>query len=716
MPIPKKPPYGLERRPNNPTAPGAGQVVPPQEAVPQEPPVEIPAHGLARDSSLSRNSAATQTRLQKLLEKTRRGPYIARPSSEFQLVLEQRKVKAEEIKLNGKVEVTLAATSSEAPDTARSEEKAWVECRHLAEGFAIAQKKKPLLEEKFSSRDGIKATFEGKLQQVDRRYNQSLRDAPPECKCLINSDNFGLYLQALAQTLKEAPTAPDGKQKANCLLTTADHAMALSMHRQMEGEREFFVVKVYDPNVTATYKRAVTEGSEPLTDLKFEAMLCEPELMAQYRQSEDQPLHMVATSLDKDLQPSMGLESPAVASPEAMCVALAYGALNEISAMLKSCDPLPVGEKAQASLALLLRAWNDRHRCPGFYLTLKDGHAASVEAFVKFTLASGLDEASQVELLAARRSDGLSGLSMALEKGHAAAVKAFTEPILASSLDLASQVELLAAKDSDGTPGLLMALQNGHADAVTAFIEPILASSLDLASKVELLAAKDSDGTPGFLIALYQGHAAAVKAFIEPILASSLDPASRVELLAAKRSNGMPGLFMALQKGHAAAVKAFIEPILASSLDLASQVELLAAKDPDGTPGFFMALQDGHAAAVKAFTEPVLASSLDLASQVELLAAKLSNGAPGFFMALQDGHAAAVRAYAQPILSSQALKDEDKTELLKPGFNGELAISIANPAALDAFKNAVHESFESDEQRARFLQLLGLDLVYTHRN
>jgi hypothetical protein len=359
-------------------------------------------------------------------------------------------------------------------------------CRHFAALFLQHGGKKSEVLQAFSTEAGIAEKFDGKLAEIEVGLQKALKEAPAGCKHLVNSEELGDYLQALAMKLQAAGPR-EGPCEANCLLHTADHAMALHVERKRKDGVEYFSAKLYDPNATATYKRVVKASPEDFGSLKLKEMMIRPELISLYTNGANKPLSMVAVSLDHRLQPSMD-RSSTTASAENMFLALQSGLLDDVHSMLKTALE---GTQVSNEGKELLRAhhlWDELVAVPGLYMAFQNDQSDVVKAFTEAVLASdGLNEQEKVNLLAAKTDDGRPGLFSALKNGHSDTVKVFAQVVLASTLSPQAKVELLGAKDRQGIAGLALANASGHDETANAFTQIVRRSRLDEAQKNELL-------------------------------------------------------------------------------------------------------------------------------------------------------------------------------------------------------------------------------------
>lgn len=395
-----------------------------------------------------------------------------------------------EVRLNCEVQVS---PSADAP----SWQKEVVCCRHLALAFAQHGNKKSELTSVFTKL-GIWSKFDGRLSAADDEFNRVVREAPEGCKHVVSSDQFGGYLTALAKTLQHVPDGPDTPKEANCLLLTANHAMALHLQRKSKAGVNYLAVKVYDPNDTAAYKRVTRLTPESLGSLDFKAMMIRPELQTEYAGDHAEPLSMVAVCLDHRLQPTVDRRK-AVPSATNMQVALRCGANDAVHAMLESA----AASQSHEELLHLLHATSPVVSRPGLYLAFEDDHAETVRLFSQSVLKiQNLDDAEKVSVLQAKNANGVPGLFFALDLNLAKTVRAFVRAVTESSLSQGQKVGLLTARCPDnadlpqscrGRSARAAGRERGRTDAVEAFCgaveDAFLSSNLTEAAKAKLLSA-----------------------------------------------------------------------------------------------------------------------------------------------------------------------------------------------------------------------------------
>lgn len=329
-----------------------------------------------------------------------------------------------------------------------------VRCRHLAEFFALHRGKKSDLMKPFSTPAGIFATFDGRLLDFDQAFRKAVFEAPQDCKHVVCSHDFGRYLKALAHALEAEAEVQDAPQEANCLLLTDGHAMAMHLQHKSKHGVNYFVLKVYDPNDTASYVRVERQAPEDLGKLKLDELLITPKVIGIYGGDPKGPLSLVAVSLDHAVQPKIDrkLTAPTAAN---MYAALSCGVQAEVQAMLNASP------QKQDDLFHLLQAKSLLTSTPGLSMAFQHGYAETIGTFAQAVLASNsLTTKEKVELLTARRADGAPGLLIAFQRGQSDAVKVFMALILNSPVLSADQkTELLAAQRDDGMTGLSMAHQ-----------------------------------------------------------------------------------------------------------------------------------------------------------------------------------------------------------------------------------------------------------------
>ncbi|MDM0030472.1 hypothetical protein QTI27_38675, partial [Variovorax sp. J31P216] len=305
---------------------------------------------------------------------------------------------------------------------------------------------------------------------------------------------------------------------------------------------------------------------------------------------------------------------------------------------------------------------SDRGQFQGLHLALQNGHARAIAAYGDLLLQTKLEPGVVVEILNAKRSDGVTGLSFALQNGHAKAIAAFGGVLLQAKLDPGVLVEILTAKSVSGVPGLAMALKNGQHEAIAAYGELLMRAKLGSRALAEIVQAAMGNGATGFYLALQNGRPKTIAAVGALLLQADLEPEVLVEILKAELPNNVSGLFMALQVGRPEAIAAYGELLLQAKLGPGVLVEILTARrKTDGLTGLRMALQKGNHEAIARYGTLLQAAKLTPLDLREILMAR-HQGVTGLSKALLGGHADAL---AQLGLLLQTLDDKDKVDFLE---------------------------------------------------
>ena len=380
-----------------------------------------------------------------------------------------------------------------------------VVCRHFAQEFVEQAGRKRKLVETFELPRAIAGRFESRLSAVHTDFEKAEALAKPDSKHVLREDHLGHYLAALAESLPK-PCA-EGQSEANCLLSTTRHAMALHMARKSRDGAEYFSVKLYDPNSTASYKRVEASSAESLRGLALQDLLVSPEFSSGYTDTAGRPAILIAVCMNPLLRPNMD-RSITSTSIDAMHTAMSAGSLEDVRRALSNLGSFEDGtEEFKGVLFKLLQANSRYQHAPGLFMALINGHVETMQVFARSVLSSSaLSLAQKVELIAAKAGDDAPALAIAIQYADANAIEAYVEVVLNTSVFSNTQkVELIAARDPHGSPALFVALREGKAAAVAAYARAVLSSSaLADDQKVELLCARHSDGTPGLRSALEQ--------------------------------------------------------------------------------------------------------------------------------------------------------------------------------------------------------------------
>ena len=538
-----------------------------------------------------------------------------------------------------------------------------VVCRHLAYQFATAEGKKRDLMEKYRTIEGITTQFNGKLDSVQIAAEAAWTQADPACKHLVNAEDLGHYLEALANALGRV--GQEEHSQVNCILVSAQHAMALHMSRKSKHGVEYFSAKFYDPNATASYKRVEMTAAEEFRKLTLESMMAHPELISACDWTPGATRPLVVLCLDPRLKIQVDRYRMQV-SPTNMAMAMEMGSLDDVHHLLTEAGKKETVGSADASAGIETFTLADlfdakgHDATPCLHLAMSWGHASTVKAFVGAVLASGLNDDKKTELLVGVDQQGVPGLNLAARKGHASTVKAFVAAILASDLIDDQKTKLLACTDSNGWTALGYAIASSCASTVKALLDAILASGLSNDKKTALLACKDAYDTPGLCFAAIRNHAGIVQAFMNAILASGLTASQKAELLACKEVRGIPALCFVAASGQASIAKGFVDAILASGLSGDKKAELLACEDTQAKPGLYFAATNGHAGTVKTLLDAIVA--LDLP---EDRIAHLVSASGGLAEAVKYHHQSTVVIFMDVVTRSK-LSPRLKKQLLAP--------------------------------------------------
>jgi ankyrin repeat protein len=494
------------------------------------------------------------------------------------------------VNLNGLVDLP-----NEIPDSANN---TTVWCRHLTTLFVLQQGKKRLLVEQLRTREGIEATFKGKLASVNAVYASMLRAAAQHSKHLVNEQQFGTYVGAVAQAL--ATKAPSGSPaNANVFLLSAEHVMALHVERKTKDGQTSYNAKVFDPNWHGNYRRDPINVPTPqaLAHLQFKDFLIEPEFAAAYAPS-NAPLTLSAVCVEDTLN----LHLP----------------------QLHFC-PLDQQNNIPTASHLYLVLRSGMH----------EGLAAMAQSLTEH--AAQLPEGKLLELLAAKSSDGMPGLHMAIINGHVQTLQCFADMLGKLAIPMEDRISLMAAKNDKGVPGLYMAMANGEAQTLQCLADMLEELAIPMADQVKLLAAKTDDGCPGLSAALVNGDAQTVRCFGRILTKRAIPMEDRISLMAAKTDAGLCSLHSAIEHDHVDAIRAFIQAIDQPGFSDAAKMELLSAKGANGISALYMAIVRGKTEVIAAFTEEIKALGLDKEQLFDLIAAKDPNNVSAVITALKIG-------------------------------------------------------------------------------
>ncbi|EHJ4094652.1 hypothetical protein [Escherichia fergusonii] len=128
------------------------------------------------------------------------------------------------------------------------------------------------------------------------------------------------------------------------------------------------------------------------------------------------------------------------------------------------------------------------------------------------------------DLLTARNSDGILGLSMALRGGHCEAIRTYERLLVVSGLPQRKISELLLSNINNTTPGLFYALHNGYADAIRAYGSILKYLNLSQEMAIEMLRTNNREGISGLFFAAGKGNIEAMLAYYDICKNINIDP------------------------------------------------------------------------------------------------------------------------------------------------------------------------------------------------
>lgn len=485
---------------------------------------------------------------------------------------------------NGTPEISLNSHVSVNPNDDEANTKhtgnARIWCRHFAQSFAEHAGKKSDLMHELSTYSGIHEKFNHSLNQTDEAFEKCLNETPATNRHVVENQHFGFYLEALANALTTPNNLAGNVSTANCLLLTRDHAMALHVEKKNKNGKDYFAVKLYDPNTTASYLRVEREKSNDLIDLKLSDFILRQNDLKHYADhpSNQADVCVVALSIDKHIKPIFNRK---LAKPTATNIFLAMRSrsLEDLKDIMEGIikSPITIDEKIT-----LFEAKSEKLDMPGLGIALAAGYTEIVDYYIQMILqlrnkANDLTKKTRIfSILLASPGEKcehkMPGLQAAFQFGRAETIKVFSQHLLAKKSPLSYSI---LATTHNGKPGLYYAFENNHLDTLRQFTESILSSTtLGLKHKIDLLKAQSAHGIPGLSLAFENGQTETVKIFTQLVMSSRLQPSPIVELLMAKRKNGSTGVQMALKNGHTTTVNEFKTTVLESrklrSKDIAS--------------------------------------------------------------------------------------------------------------------------------------------------
>jgi uncharacterized protein len=387
------------------------------------------------------------------------------------------------------------------------------------------------------------ANIQRRVSASDKRFNRLKAHAKETY--LIDNRDFG---QFLAQQFEEMERK--GESTKLMLMTSTNHAMALSLRIKVKDGKKVYVARLFDPNKTLTHARSASSSRQAFALQHLQEYLGRKNLNEYYPESKGlSVLHVLPSKDELTAMTSLPLGAAAGREfdgciPDAEIDATAiwhfmsHGFSGDLRRLKDRIAKLSVAEQ------ITLLAAKDHKKNPALWMALRNGHADAVEAYGELLLL--IPKEQRAKLLAIAGADGTPVLAMALKYGHAGAVEGFGK--LLKLIPEGQHAELLAA-NADGIPALSMALKYGHVGAVEAFgkllqlipkeqCDKLIADAVAGFTKLqpwiseeqcaELLAAQEAFGTRALSMDLLNGLAATANAFKE--LRSWIPEEQRAEL------------------------------------------------------------------------------------------------------------------------------------------------------------------------------------------
>ena len=467
---------------------------------------------------------------------------------------------------------------------------------------------------------------------IGEHYHQ-IDQRAPEAHLLMTAD-WGGFLATQLGSLE----ASGGNASKRLLVSSHSHAMAIELKVKQGPEGPRYVANFYDPNLTATHKRAASGDLRRFEGMKLDDQMIVPELMQEYFGKEGIVLVVAVPPGGIDALPPVGDPQRRIASTvprlgnDTMALLMSGAFVGNLRDLLPELVDMAKQDPAKA--AHVLAATLDTG-VPAFFAALQNGSASAVQAYTELVAAVPLDADTRFDLLSARtRKTRLVGLESALWLGRSDAVRAFVDGVAASGLPVDKQLDLLATKGArNDVPAPGLAMQEGELTTVHSYLDGITANaSLHAGDKVALLSRPNSKGLTAMAFGLMHGTAGTVSALAEWVATQqdfSVD--QQRKLLLAPDNDGTPALVQAFRQSEPAPapdnIRAYVSAVLASPLSEADKIHLASAGLPPG------ALQHeasgpGATQALNAYREAVLGSPLSQSAKDLLLAGSDSTDKP----------------------------------------------------------------------------------------
>ncbi|ACR69900.1 hypothetical protein DBV23_13690 [Edwardsiella ictaluri] len=473
-------------------------------------------------------------------------------------------------------------------------------------------------------------------------------------------------------------------------LSTISHAMALGLKIKNTINKEIWVIYLYDPNHTASHRRAEysDNNQDDIKKLTAGDFLTKP-----YLRCHELIPAGVSMLVDRHIPVNTSIITRLpnnLLQQNIIWHAMTMGLTEVIQQVTEKINLSALTLKKREELVIARR----RDGTPGLLMALQNGHTDTVLAYGKLLKKAGLPPEKTADLLLAKGEGGASGLVQSMQNGHADTVLAYGKLLKKAGLSPEKTADLLLAKGAGGVSGLAQAMQNGHADTILAYGDVINANAMCFNHDkiVNLLAANTTDDTtkkiPGLFFALQNGHTDAVLAYGELLKAANLSPDETATLLAAKRYDSSPGLLLASQNGYIDVIQAYGELLKDLNLNKAKAAELLAARRDDGISVLFMALYHGNVEIIKSYGMIIDNLKFNPSETEQLLDTGCSNGLNGLFFALSHGYKNAISTYGELICSAKFSPYKVARLLAAKGVND-------TPGILMAYQNQHTEAIKS---------------------
>jgi hypothetical protein len=428
-----------------------------------------------------------------------------------------------------------------------------IECRHLVTQwigmFLLSGNNKP----DYAQLGTIEAIQKHVPRNAEQIHIASPRQGGPY---VVSRADWG------AQVAMQFESMLARKETASALETrTSGHAMAVGLKIKKVQGRCIYVVLFYDPNRTATHRRARfddiadVEGLDPGTfdpvwgDIKEDALLMSPLTASDYKSL------LKLTDMPIRAPSKLAGKLPALGSA-AIRHLLDEGCIEALKELTPAFQRLPIAERYAALYTFPTPS--------SLYRVMLTGTAAMLAPFRELT--EGMPDAARARVLLGLADTHMPGLQAAMLRGRIEMFQPYWL-MVRDCLPAQWHVPLMRAAGTDGSDTLFFVCANGRAGVLEAYllaIEDIGSSALAL-----LLRARACNGRYGVVKAVVNGHTDLVRTFAGALC--RLEPDDRAALLADVRAQFRDRL---------------VAPLLSSPRALAALRELPIGPfgSPDGPP------------------------------------------------------------------------------------------------------------------------------------